>query len=174
MSLFIRDPDVRDRSYDPLRERLGSRLDIAKTAYLIVEISRERVLEDALDQLFKREKRELMRPLKVRFTDEGEEGVDHGGVQQEFFILALREALKPEYGMFTTDPRTRMTWFQVNPLEPLHKFELLGLLFSLAVYNGETKVKDLGSVSLERAQCGSGNCVRGPDETPPRFRRSCD
>jgi hypothetical protein len=138
MSMFIRDPDSKDRSFDPLCERLGSRLDIAKTAYLIVEISRERVLEDALDQLFKREKRELMRPLKVRFTDEGEEGVDHGGVQQEFFILALREALKPEYGMFTTDSRTRMTWFQVNPLEPLHKFELLGLLFSLAVYNGIT------------------------------------
>lgn len=138
MSMFIRDPENRDRTFDPLRVPLGTRLDIAKTAYLIVEISRESVLEDALNQLFKREKRELMRPLKVRFTDEGEEGVDHGGVQQEFFILALREALKPEYGMFTTDPRTRMTWFQVNPLEPLHKFELLGLLFSLAVYNGIT------------------------------------
>lgn len=32
----------------------------------------------------------------------------------------------------------RMTWFQVRPLEPLWKFEMLGILFSLAVYNGIT------------------------------------
>ena len=31
-----------------------------------------------------------------------------------------------------------MSWFQPGSLEPLHKFELLGLLVSLAVYNGLT------------------------------------
>jgi hypothetical protein len=40
--------------------------------------------------------------------------------------------------MFTIDPQTRMTWFQPQSLEPHWKFELLGILFSLAVYNGIT------------------------------------
>jgi hypothetical protein len=40
--------------------------------------------------------------------------------------------------MFTLDPETRMTWFQPQSLEPLWKFEMIGLLFSLAVYNGIT------------------------------------
>ena len=41
-----------------------------------------------------------MRPLKVRMgMDEGEEGVDHGGVQQEFFRIAFGQALNPDYGL---------------------------------------------------------------------------
>jgi hypothetical protein len=40
--------------------------------------------------------------------------------------------------MFTLDPQTRMTWFQPNTLEPEWKFEMIGILFSLAVYNGIT------------------------------------
>lgn len=114
------------------------RMRIALNTYLLVEVNRETVLEDALNQVFRRELRELQRPLKVRFANHGEEGVDHGGVQQEFFIIALREALRPEYGMFTTDERSRMSWFSICPVEPIHKFELLGLLVGLAVYNGVT------------------------------------
>ena len=40
--------------------------------------------------------------------------------------------------MFTIDPQTRMMWFQPYSLEPCWKFEMLGILFSLAVYNGIT------------------------------------
>lgn len=40
--------------------------------------------------------------------------------------------------MFTQDARSRMTWFQPNSLEPDWKFEMIGVLFSLAVYNGIT------------------------------------
>jgi hypothetical protein len=40
--------------------------------------------------------------------------------------------------MFTLDPQTRMTWFQPSTLEPDWKFEMIGILFSLAVYNGIT------------------------------------
>ena len=36
------------------------------------------------------------------------------------------------------DDRTRISWFRPCSLEPLYKFELLGLLASLAVYNGLT------------------------------------
>ena len=79
--------------------RLFARLRTAMTNYLVLEIRRDNVLTGALNQLWRRERRELMRPLKVRMgMDEGEEGVDHGGVQQEFFRIAMSEALKPEYG----------------------------------------------------------------------------
>lgn len=36
------------------------------------------------------------------------------------------------------DPVTKMTWFQPGSPEPLWKFELIGLLVGLAVYNGLT------------------------------------
>lgn len=36
------------------------------------------------------------------------------------------------------DTKTRMTWFQPGTVEPKWKFEILGILFSLAVYNGIT------------------------------------
>lgn len=79
--------------------RLHDRLKTATSNYLVLEIRRGEALTDALNQLWRRERRELMRPLKVRMgMQEGEEGVDHGGVQQEFFRVALSEALRSEYG----------------------------------------------------------------------------
>ncbi|OJD17204.1 hypothetical protein AJ78_02697 [Emergomyces pasteurianus Ep9510] len=118
---------------------LLARLKTSISTYLVLVVRRDNVLTDALDQLWRRERRELMRPLKVQMgMDEGEEGIDHGGVQQEFFRVALGEALDPSYGMFTMDMRTRISWFQPCSMEPLYKFELLGLLVSLAVYNGLT------------------------------------
>lgn len=114
-------------------------LSTASSKYLIMDIGRETVLRDAFDQLWRREERELLRPLKVHLGEgSGEEGFDSGGVQQEFFRLAIAEALNPDYGAFTVDDRTRMAWFQPGSMEPEWKFELIGLLVSLAVYNGLT------------------------------------
>ena len=80
--------------------RLQERLDVAQKSYLVLEIRRGHVLIDAMDQTWRRQKRELMRPLKVQLgMNEGEEGIDHGGVQQEFFRVAIAEALDPDYGM---------------------------------------------------------------------------
>ncbi|KAK4461601.1 hypothetical protein QBC42DRAFT_297621 [Cladorrhinum samala] len=121
------------------KELLNERLRAAATKYLILDIRREHVLEDAFDQLWRREERELIRPLKVHLGEsDGEEGFDSGGVQQEFFRMAIAEALNPDYGAFTVDERTRMAWFLPGSLEAEWKFELIGLLVSLAVYNGLT------------------------------------
>ncbi|EHA56700.1 hypothetical protein MGG_11888 [Pyricularia oryzae 70-15] len=118
---------------------LQDMLKAASSKYLVLSISRERVLEDTFDQLWRREERELLRPLKVRLGEgNGEEGFDSGGVQQEFFRMVMAEALNPDYGLFTVDERTKMTWFHPGSPEPDWKFELIGLLFSLAVYNGLT------------------------------------
>jgi hypothetical protein len=121
------------------RERLEQRLEIPGAWRFVIEVRRDNVLTDAINQIWRRPAHELLRPLKVRMgTDEGEEGVDSGGVQQELFRILFGQALDPSYGMFTVDEQTRMIWFQPESLEPLFKFEALGILMSLAVYNSIT------------------------------------
>ena len=120
--------------------RLTGRINELTNPYLVLDIRRDAILTDAFKQLWRRHKRELLRPLKVRLGHDagGEEGADYGGVQQEFFRIAIAEALDPKYGAFTIDPVTHMTWFQPGSLEPPYKYELLGILVSLAIYNGLT------------------------------------
>ena len=48
----------------------------------MLEVSRENIIDDTLNQLVYNEQ-DLKKPLKVHFI--GEEGVDEGGVQKEFF-----------------------------------------------------------------------------------------
>lgn len=121
------------------RRKLRQCLHTATSRYMSITVSRENLLSDAFDVLWRREERELMRPLKVTLgEDHGEAGVDMGGVQQEFFRIAMTEAINPDYGVFTIDGTTKMTWFQPGSPEPLWKFELIGTIMSLAVYNGMT------------------------------------
>ena len=121
------------------RESLEQRLEISGQPRFVLEVRRDNVLTDAINQIWRRPKHELLRPLKVRMgMHEGEEGVDVGGVQQEMFRVLFGQALDPSYGMFTVDEETRMTWFQPESLEPLFKYEALGVLMSLAVYNSIT------------------------------------
>ena len=119
--------------------QIADRLEISMRDFLTLNIRREHILEDALNELFRRQKREMRRPLKIRMgMQEGEEGVDLGGIQQEFFRLALGEALDPSYGIFTVDGTTKMTWFYPGAVTPKHQIFLIGLLVGLAVYNGIT------------------------------------
>ena len=68
--------------------------------FLVLDLKRESILTDALDQLWRRQGYELMRPLRVLIGDqEGEEGVDQGGVQQEFVRIAIGESMRPDYGI---------------------------------------------------------------------------
>jgi hypothetical protein len=81
------------------RYRLFERLRIATSKFLVLEIGRDSVLVDTFNAIWRRQERELMRPLKIRLGENGgEEGMDSGGVQQEFFRLAIAEALDPNYG----------------------------------------------------------------------------
>ena len=77
---------------------LDRRLRAAQDHYIVLKINRHSVLSDAFDQLWHRERRELLRPLRVRMgIDEGEIGHDLGGVQIEFFKLVCQEAFDPAY-----------------------------------------------------------------------------
>ena len=132
--------------------------------YLVLTIRRSNVLEDALNQLWRRQRREILRPLRVRLgKDEGEDGLDHGGVQQEFFRLVFAQAFRPEYGMFTVDETTRMTWFQPGSLEPLYMFEAIGILMSLAVYNAVTSARHISASVLSETASSQGEKI-GADQ----------
>ncbi|KAL8675131.1 MAG: hypothetical protein Q9168_000502 [Polycauliona sp. 1 TL-2023] len=146
-------------------EPQSEELDRVIKGYFAIDIRRQSVLVDAFNQLWRRNKRELLKPLKVRMgMDEGEEGVDHGGVQQEFFRVAIAEALRPDYGryyacgsshdpvekdeaenapgLFTViDEHTRMNWLRPSssfPPKLRSKWTFVGMLFGLAIYNGLT------------------------------------
>jgi ubiquitin-protein ligase E3 A len=55
----------------------------------------------------------------------GEEGVDEGGVQKEFFQLLIRQIFDPAYCMFSYDEDTRLFWFKPSPLDLDIEFELV-------------------------------------------------
>ena len=79
--------------------KLYDRLATATAGFLVLEIRRSDVLVDTFNVIWRREEREITRPLKIRLGEDNvEEGLYSGGVQQEFFRLAMAEALNPDYG----------------------------------------------------------------------------
>lgn len=92
--------------YFPNENFLPEQLKHATKHYLLLNVSRGNVLEDAFDQLWQRRKDELKRPLRVRLgeIEEHEVGHDLGGVQIEFFNLICKEAFSPQARKFTNHP----------------------------------------------------------------------
>ncbi|KAJ3160885.1 hypothetical protein HDU86_008247 [Geranomyces michiganensis] len=103
--------------------------------FLVLEIRRDRLVADVLDQL-RLKRADLKKPLKVRFIGGGEEGMDQGGVQKEFFQVIVNMLLDPSYGMFVYDEDTRYSWINGASLESEKEFELVGTIIGLALYNG--------------------------------------
>ncbi|GAN06323.1 o ubiquitin protein ligase E3A [Mucor ambiguus] len=104
--------------------------------YLVLEIRRDHIISDTLLQLEEKSIHDLKKQLRVQFL--GEEGVDEGGVQKEFFQLIVREIFDPKYGMFTFNEESRLCWFSPNPEVDdinIREYKLVGLLLGLAVYN---------------------------------------
>ncbi len=76
----------------------------------------------------------------------------HMAVMQELFHLLMRELFDADFGMFSMDPASRTYYFRASGLDMGMEFELVGLLISLAIYNGH-----ILEVSLPMAiyKCGS-------------------
>ncbi|KAJ3051954.1 hypothetical protein HK097_007043 [Rhizophlyctis rosea] len=119
----------------PKVEKLEEDLKRQTNPFLVLEIRRDRFVGDVLNQITKKEA-DLKKPLKVKFVGGGEEGMDQGGVQKEFFQVLVGMLLDPSYGMFTYDDETRFSWINGASLEPERHFELIGTVFGLALYNG--------------------------------------
>lgn len=99
----------------------------------VLRVRRDHIVEDAIAHI-QRNPEDLKKPLKVHF--EGEEGVDEGGVQKEFFQLIVRDLFDPKYGMFRYSEATRLFWFNSTWLEMEREYELVGSVLGLALYNG--------------------------------------
>jgi len=74
----------------------------ATCPYLILKVRREFLIQDTLMEI-QRHPDDLRKPLKVHFV--GEEGVDEGGVQKEFFQLLIRQVFDPAGGSLRTSTR---------------------------------------------------------------------
>ena len=99
---------------------------------LTLNIHRENLIEDTLNEISLNADC-LQNELKIKFI--GEAGVDQGGVRKEFFILLIRQIFDPNYGMFSYNKKTRLYWFNHYSFEPKIKYELIGTIFGLAIYN---------------------------------------
>ena len=119
---------VRDSAF-PL---FGFHLISSKDILLTINIRRQNLIEDTLNELAKPGIK-LQNPIKVKFI--GEQGVDEGGVRKEFFILLIRQIFDPDYGMFNYNKKTRLYWFNHYSFEPKIKYELIGTILGLAIYN---------------------------------------
>ncbi|XP_076249446.1 ubiquitin protein ligase E3A isoform X2 [Calliopsis andreniformis] len=104
--------------------------------YLRLKVKRDRLIDDALvelEMIAMENPSDLKKQLVVEF--EGEQGVDEGGVSKEFFQLIVEEIFNPDYGMFTTQEETQMTWFNPTSFESDAHFTLIGVVLGLAIYN---------------------------------------
>ena len=99
---------------------------------LLLSIHRDQLIEDTLNEISCKSD-ELKNELRIKFI--GEQGVDQGGVRKEFFILVIRQIFDPNYGMFSYNEKTRLYWFNHYSFEPNIKYELIGTIFGLAIYN---------------------------------------
>ena len=95
-------------------------------------IRRDFIVEDAFDLITKFPNK-IQFPLKIKFI--GEEAEDEGGVKREFFTIVSRRIFDANYGMFIYNEKTRLFWFNINSFEELVKYELIGVILGLALYN---------------------------------------
>ncbi|KAJ5078185.1 e3 ubiquitin-protein ligase hectd2-related [Anaeramoeba ignava] len=100
--------------------------------FFILHVRRDYIIEDSLNQI-STSKENFKKELKVDFV--GEEAVDAGGVQKEFFQIVIGKLFDPNYGMFTYDEKTHLHFFNKNTLESEPEFFLIGAVLGLAIYN---------------------------------------
>jgi ubiquitin-protein ligase E3 A len=98
-----------------------------------MRVRRDFIIQDTLGQISVSDDSEFKKPLKIIF--DGEEGVDAGGLQKEYFQVMTRQLLDPNFGMFTRIEDSNTLWFNSDSLESDMEFELVGTLLGIAIYN---------------------------------------
>ncbi|XP_058829831.1 probable E3 ubiquitin-protein ligase HERC4 isoform X2 [Topomyia yanbarensis] len=110
------------------------RSDMAVSQFIVLNVTRDNIVQDTIRELAQYTANDLKKPLKVRFH--GEEAEDAGGVRKEFFMLLLKDVLDPKYGMFKTYEDSRAIWFTEDLFDyEENMFALIGILCGLAIYN---------------------------------------
>ncbi|CAO3620093.1 unnamed protein product [Cunninghamella blakesleeana] len=136
-TLLVQAQRLLSESSSRMLKSLENQLKSAICPYLLLEIRRQSFLQDTLHQLSLKWV-DLKKPLKIKFVDGGEEGVDQGGVQKEFFNVLFEMILSSETGLFQLieGETTRLYWFRSNPSPDVRTYEMIGVLLGLAIYNG--------------------------------------
>ncbi|KAI9243540.1 hypothetical protein BY458DRAFT_530581 [Sporodiniella umbellata] len=116
-------------------KELDGQLKSATCPYLLLEIRREHFVQDTLRQISAKWG-DLKKPLKIKFVEGGEEGMDQGGVQKEFFGVLFEKMVSPQLGLFLQDDSTRLGWIRPALQPDLRTFEMAGVMMGLAIYNG--------------------------------------
>lgn len=102
-------------------------------------VRRDRVLQDAREQLLHLADHQLAKQLRVSFS--GEEGVDEGGLKKEFFQLCWNELFASSHHWFVElEEASGCFWFNTRT-EPgasdiVADYKFIGILLALAIYNG--------------------------------------
>lgn len=116
------------------RALLEGRPATQRDVQLYLDVSRDNLIEDTLNQISRLSTDKLTLKLNVVFK--GEQGVDAGGVSREFFYLLCNNMFSPDYGMFSKTCNGKY-WFAngsditVSP----YYFSLFGTIVGLAIYN---------------------------------------
>eukprot|EP00026_Physarum_polycephalum_P001542 Phypoly_transcript_01544.p1 GENE.Phypoly_transcript_01544~~Phypoly_transcript_01544.p1 ORF type:complete len:1030 (+),score=135.85 Phypoly_transcript_01544:65-3091(+) len=106
----------------------------ASDPFFVLRVRRDQIISDTLTQIAQHPPWAFKKPLKVVF--EGEAGVDEGGVRKEYFQLVTRNLFDLQYGMFIKDELSHLYWFNMNSLETIDRYILIGAILGLAIYNG--------------------------------------
>ncbi|EJK76295.1 hypothetical protein THAOC_01949, partial [Thalassiosira oceanica] len=97
-----------------------------------IKVNREHILDDTWDQIKDVESKELRKRLRVQF--DGEDGIDAGGVTKEYFQLLSSELFDLSSGLWS-DKCEDVNWFNSDNDWDLKRYEFVGVLFGLAIYN---------------------------------------
>ncbi|XP_022089847.1 ubiquitin-protein ligase E3A-like [Acanthaster planci] len=117
------------------KDALKDSIKAAMCPFLVLEVRRDSLVRDTLAQM-RLKRRDLKKPLKIKYVGGGEQGLDMGGLQKEFFQLITEAVFDPKYAMFTVLEESRTLWINGGSLESGDEFELVGSLLGLAIYNG--------------------------------------
>eukprot|EP01126_Amoeba_proteus_P011282 TRINITY_DN1452_c0_g3_i6.p1 TRINITY_DN1452_c0_g3~~TRINITY_DN1452_c0_g3_i6.p1 ORF type:complete len:668 (-),score=120.19 TRINITY_DN1452_c0_g3_i6:96-2099(-) len=124
--------EQRERQNEALQMKMHGYLEVP---YLIMKVRRLHLILDSLNDIVAmkyHDPRNLKKPLRISF--EGEEAIDAGGVQKEWFQLLVAEIFSSDYGMFVTKKEMQVHFFD-HRSNDLAEFELLGTVLGLAIYN---------------------------------------
>jgi ubiquitin-protein ligase E3 A len=104
--------------------------------YVIITVRRDHLIEDSINMIsaiILNDPSDLKKKLRVHF--DGEQGIDEGGLQKEWFQLIVEDLFSVKYGMYIQDNETRTYWLN-HKSEDIEEFALLGNVVALAIYNG--------------------------------------
>ncbi|KAG0051212.1 hypothetical protein BGZ83_003997 [Gryganskiella cystojenkinii] len=103
-----------------------------------VKVRRSHILEDSYREIMRQFPTDLKKKLMIEF--EGENGLDHGGLSREFFLVLSHEMFNPFYSLFEYSAHDNYT-LQINPhsginSEHLNYFKFIGRVVGLAIFHG--------------------------------------